>query len=58
MCLSYLWSSKPGHIEIQLVVKMIAYQLYNRFRVALANESDVTVPVSYTHLTLPTIYSV
>ena len=44
LCLSYLWSSKPGHIEIQLVVKMIAYQLYNRFRVALANESDVTVP--------------
>lgn len=38
LCLSHLWSSKPHHIEIQVLSTLIAYLLYNRFRITIANE--------------------
>ena len=41
--LSQLWSSKLEHIEIQVLVTMIAYLLYNRFRITIANELEAPV---------------
>ena len=48
--------SKSDYIELEGVVKE---KLPNTtFKVELENGHSVLAPVSYTHLTLPTIYSV
>jgi len=43
LSLCHLWSSKPDHIEIQVLATLIAYLIYNRLRVMIANKYGVCV---------------